>query len=238
MTTPIVLGSHIITANPTSITAPAGAKLLLGVSHCVDNVEGTTPTGITWNGVALTKEIDRDEAFVATAIWKLASPAVGTYDLGWSGGLGVRSLMAVWLSRINGGAPIRATNSGQSAGATGLTTTVTSTGEDIVVYGISVFRNEALTPNSLTELQEDTNPSGHGALGYEVGEGASSTGGWSWLSSGAVTLVGASVVGAPGGGGQILILGASRWQGLLRDLKAGLLPPDMLRRRYRDLVAI
>ncbi len=43
---------------------------------------------------------------------------------------------------------------------------------------------------------------------------------------------------ALGGGGQILILAAERWKGFLRDLRAGLVPPDQLRRRYRDLVTI
>lgn len=39
-------------------------------------------------------------------------------------------------------------------------------------------------------------------------------------------------------GGQIIMVMAERWKSFLRDLRAGLVPADVLRERYRDLVTI
>jgi hypothetical protein len=72
-----------------------------------------------------------------------------------------------------------------------------------------------------------------GGHGYTLG--AAATHQWSidnnWNADAVILLPSTS-------GNQVIMIAFRRWQNFLRDLRLGLVPPDMLRRTYRDLVTI
>lgn len=95
--------------------------------------------------------------------------------------------------------------------------------------------------------------SGDAGISGPAGATLRSSGGGTYLYDEAITVSGAqsqTLSGSerychtafcikPGAAGsQIIMVMAERWKGFLRDLRAGLVPPNILKQRYGDLVAI
>ena len=72
---------------------------------------------------------------------------------------------------------------------------------------------------------------------YQAGSGSTTVGvdGWANTTNSVGAAWGLSPTTA---GNRVMLLAARRWQEFIRELKHGLVPPDVLRRRYRELVAI
>ena len=198
MPAPTVLGSTQTLTTAATITPDTGANYLVVVSHAADNVAADTPSSVTWDGVSLTKQIDKDNTLTANAIWTLTSPTTAAASLNWTGGASVRGLMILWLSGVSTATPVRGSTASSAAASSALSVTIASDVNDLVVYGISERNAETLsTANGIVEHQENTNANGKGALGSETGA-ASQTGGWTKATAGEMAITAISLQGPTG----------------------------------------
>lgn len=209
-----------------------------------------TCTGLTFNGIALTKLGEILNSWFGSGMYFLFNPPVGSYAIaaGWVGGDGRSAHGAVSLKMA--GIPTIFAQLAQITASTSISVNLTNVQAAHLLFGfvgaLGAGTAGNFTPTSgQTEHQEvSISGGGGGDIAMAIGtEAITSTGGteavsWSVTTPGNMLALHAIAIPAKPGGGQILILAAERWKGFLRDLRAGLVPPDKLRRRYRELVTI
>jgi len=171
-----------------------------------------------------------------SGLWRYLRPSPGAQDcvVAFSGG-GEHAISLLQLDYVSGqiGDTKGATNaSGNSISLTlgGVTTA------DMSIDAL--FIGPAETPSAgadQTVLQTVTGIYGYGASRQATTDGVMS---WGWTTSSLSILATANFVYSARGGNQVFIMAARRWQEFLKELKQGLVPPDVLRERYRDLVTI
>lgn len=207
-------------------TVPADCTFaVMSVTHMRGSAEGTDFTSCNVGGVAGAKVISYCYTpRGGTAImWYVKNPALGSQVHTWVLNAQCNSghCSAVYLRGVNLLAPVRSSGYGYF-GVPSFAFTGTQPGD----MGVCVSEGGTVPGGGETAIWTD-----NGAGSYE----AASTG-MSWNAT--ECMVGGLFAMGLAGGGQILILAAERWKQFARDLKAGLVPPDVLRRRYRDLVTI
>lgn len=121
----------------------------------------TVPTGVTYNGVALTKDVERLNWIGGDdiSIWRLNGPASGanTVSVSWSGNQTVSGYSQSYTGAAQTGQP-DATGSNSSASTTSLTVNTTTVADNCWI--VSAFRceNPPMTAgtNTTQRLQAET----------------------------------------------------------------------------------
>jgi hypothetical protein len=176
-----------------SLTMGAGANRLLLVGVARRSLTDTS--GITWNGVAMTK-LGQDEANTSGCeLWYLVNPDIGSHTVAIT--LGVHFIgIAMALAGVHQTTPLGVLVSGNSAGATSATVDVSSTSGELVVdvlataYAAGEITSEHdLVPGAGQTENNDTKNSDFATVSGEQGSmsreaGASTTTmSWSWTVS-------------------------------------------------------
>lgn len=106
---------------------------------------------------------------------------------------------------------------------------------DLCVYQMGVNRYVTAYPTGCTLVARGaTSEDDACGLGYEIATGTSETGGFYWNSS-ANAYAGVGAAFSPGGAGHQIVWIMSKMRDFFKDLKAGLLSPEELQQRYREL---
>lgn len=129
----------------TTSTSTASADML--IVEITYSRSTTSITNVTFNGVALTKQISKLQGQNGTEIWTMAYPPQGTYNLviTYSASAGsINANISVWQN----GSQIRAVGSAGAAGSGDLTVSLaTQTSDDKM---IAVGSAESAAPSDLT----------------------------------------------------------------------------------------
>jgi len=208
-------------------TTVPGDRVLVAI---VGSDRAKTWSNIKFNGVSLTSRVGYS-TFVE--LFDLDNPGIGAYNFtatvsGQYFWYIVMALKGTLLASPRG-------NSGNDSGAgTSCTHNVPTAAAHLVIDGMSAMGG--VGANNPGAGQTEMYDAAFGLSSWELATGATTTMSWSWTTSRTFYHVSQAYKSSPSG--QIIMVMAERWKGLLRDLKAGLVPPDVLRRRYRDLVTI
>ncbi len=168
------------------------------------------------------------------------SPAVGANTIYWGKSAGSYPIILQVGSYYNvlQSTPYSGLQTSSSQ-ANSSSITVTSETGDLVLAAIHHGPTIALTTGIGETSGQTLRASGSGAEDdYAEKAGAASTvmswdhGSFSWHA-----LAGFNVEGALAGASRVVVL-AARWKSFLDDLRAGLVSPELLRRRYADMVMI
>lgn len=202
-------------------------------------VDGNLPTAnwIRWNGVDLTQRVAVSQANSKSELWDLASPDIGSYNL-TANVTGAGNMLAAIGASFLTGAGAR----GNTASAVGTSTTPSQ----VVVGVVSGIVLDCMGHDAYGTTQ--TPGAGQTKIWEQFGAGAL-LGAGSWEAGAAsVTMSWTNDVSQPWALTLISYLPVptgnqvhwffSKMRDFYRDLKAGLIPPDGLRRRYGDLVTI
>lgn len=140
-TSPVTIASYVV---PGAGSAP---NPMLVVFAFTDGSAGTSVTGVTWNGNALTLAKAQADGTTATRveIWYLANPTPGT------GNVAVTTSSSTWFAAaaIFSGLAAQAPEAvaGQATGTTGLTTSITTLTNNAVIVDCYGTRDVAPTNN-------------------------------------------------------------------------------------------
>jgi len=214
------------------------------VALIVDVLGRTNPSGVTYNGVAMTlaagPQVGAEPFYLES--YYLLNPPVGTYNIVVSGA-GDGAVHARTYKNVKSSSPIGNTGGAGNFGQT-VTPEVTIASEATELV-VCASMHEGRGTNNMgpasgqTERLESGSGAGDAGLmtGDEAGAASVVTGSWnnpqSTINADGLTIAYGLKYGASGGG--------PRWflfRRFMDDLKRGLVPPDTLRRRYRDLVSI
>jgi len=232
------------TSNTLSLTTTAGVAAVVA---CVQSyTDGGTISGVTWNGSAMTQAVALGGNRQARIYYALDSTP-RTANVVASFGSSINSRLTVFsLRAVKPTDPVRVTGThteGAWAPANAEThgPTIASDPLDLVISQAHTNNAEGGDVAYAGDLNAYIN-SAYGAIRVARGPGDSSFQAWwtqdstpdadgqSWIVAAAFTGISA--------GSRAWIMAARRWQEFLKDLKHGLVSPDVLRRRYKGLVAI
>ena len=143
------------------------------------------PTGVTYDGVAMTKLIETDFGAENTSIWYQAGPSTGANNIVISAGSGRILGGGVSFSGVNQATPMSNSTS-ESGTGTSASLAVTTVNNSIAVNVVSHTGGGAHAVGSgQTEYFDVAVASGSGAGSYERATGTSTTMSFSWTSSSA-----------------------------------------------------
>jgi hypothetical protein len=177
--------------NPRTIntTCPSGATILY-VTFVAQNAH---PTGITWNGAALTnvKQSNTTSSNMYVSIWRLANPDAGAHSLVATSAVGdLCHIGYLFADAVDvSGTPEDGSGATATGDSTSVSTNISTTQNDtlmisaLVVNGI--FASNYVAGGSATRfMHSNTNGQCEGGASYKIltasGTNAAS---WSWTSS-------------------------------------------------------
>lgn len=160
-----------------SHTCAVGATLLV-VSVCVDSGSSTIVSGVTYNGVAMTRRAITDVAYSQT-MWTLDAPASGVHDIvatvtsGHKIGLGAISFLGAYTLGSNG--------TGTHSGTAPSIVCTTSEQTGFVVAGITIVDLAGFANSGTgTSIYATTGTGFGGGASYQAyAAGANPTASWS-----------------------------------------------------------
>lgn len=168
----------------------AGDVLVVGV--CVNDGAASHVSGITYNGVALTKSVENNDdspgSQTSTSLWYLASPATGSHNVvvSLNGTYNVSS-GAITFSGSNTSSPIGATTTKKQANGTSNTVSITTSYANSIlvdVWGMSGTATSvsATGTNQTSRWVNSTSRTAMGSTETTTTAG-SYTMSWSWTTS-------------------------------------------------------
>lgn len=212
-------------------TCAAGTNLTLFV--CTWDITITNPV-CTWDGGATTYLGNATNGIGAIVyFWYVRNPVIGvakTVAISWTNN-GTAGGHAIDIASAH--AATNPTLTGATGNSATPTVNVATTVPHLLVDGATMN-----TPNSVTTPTAGQTLIAHveaGGTSYRYA--AANPQAMSWNSTGADSwaIAGASIPPGPAGN-QAIFIGFRRMQEFLRELRAGLIPPTDLQRRYRDLL--
>ena len=208
---------------------------------------------ITFKSVAITNELVTVGGVNATQLstiglaqihsWYYIAPPLASTDYIFTQTESSRSVFAVLLfSGVRQVSPIR--NEGGETGAPTATSTsfgITTVADDMVIDGVDESANQDLVPGGSQSERTDVfyaNIVLRCAISTQLATGTSTTMSWTWAAASLLShkLIALVALGAPSN--QAIWFMFKRWQGFLDELRHGLVPPDELRKHYKNTVTI
>jgi len=196
-------------------------------------------SSVTYGGESCTNHVVVAIGERYAYLWYRLNPLLGpraVYVYSTTGNSHIMAGCGSFLKSIRSGTPLRTGNSGSGTGISS-SLSPASRGGEMVVDCINIER----IPGTLTPGAYQTTRWSYddlGATSYFRGStrpGADSTAAvsWSWLNSKNWAHVAASIIAAPSGS-QVIGPMLKRMRDFMRDLRQGLLPPDVLLRRWGE----
>lgn len=216
------------TTTSASVYCPPDVNFLF----CVGS--GAGPPSWTWDSVALTYEGGYGNNYV----YYMKQPPTGTRTIAgsgtrWSGAyffLSGVNLASPWYASNNHYGNPMSSFSVASAGVTGKFV-------GLIGYNYWDDTNNSFSGTNVTTLAQYASGFGNASYAGKIEYAASDSVSVSISGASQETWVTWRAIRPALGAGGITVI-AKRWEGFLRDLRAGLVPPDVLRERYRGLVTI
>ena len=166
----------ITVAHTTQATNP---NRLLFVMHAAQHAStATAPTGVTYNGVAMTKIVDETTAEWGVSLWYLVNPATGNNNVvvTHSGAMARMCTSAMDFYNVDQSSPIRGSTDQNNATASSMSASQTSVRGDVVLGAIVHGSVSASVPASgEEEIFDITNTSALHLAGYQRYANSTST---------------------------------------------------------------
>jgi hypothetical protein len=214
-------------------TPVATPRLVVTIFACSSGDPGAWVTK-TYDGVVMT-QVDIAGGFQKLFYYLRPPGSAQTVTLTWTTIRGIRCAAYTLIGAGTPATPVFQTNTGSSD-----TIVVPDTDVSGVVLEWVHHQAEAsaIAPASgQTESHDDATPNDRVGIYYKQADAGSTSLQLDFGTSVTYRHVAVFIPGATAGTPRWFTL-ADRWRDMLRDLRAGLVPPDTLRRRYRDLVTI
>lgn len=152
---------------------------LLVVDVAMSYADFTIPTGITWDGVALTQSgsVTLPGQTRTLSRWMLVSPAAGVKNLvitfAGSGDIGyfagIRSFGGVNTSNPTDGPPVTNT----ATAAAGITTNISSSSDKLVIDAVHVSNSSAYAVLTASQTEQTNGQGGYGTITLNYQSGSS-----------------------------------------------------------------
>jgi hypothetical protein len=216
--------------------AVAGNRLLVVHVH-MGGVK--TINSVTYGGVACSLHGGTTRAADATShMYYLVAPLTGANNVVVSfSAITANVITARSFSKVSQATPLGAIDTVGSSG-TAISRTPASSPGGIVCDGVGDDAGSTFTAGG-SQTRDYYHSSGRYAAGsYLAATAGSATTAMSWTVSNGNWAYSGACVNPAVIGNQVIWLMFKRGQEFLRDLRAGLIPPNILKQRYGDLVAI
>ena len=230
-----------IVENDTGATTTRTASVTLGtginfifVMFTVNTPGLLHPTNVQFDGVVVPGFRSADRNNNNSSIWGLNNPSInGTYNLTWDNTTNQNCYWWVLSFSVGKALILFNTDSESHAGNDFLNLITNGHPRGGNLFG---YHGAKTGGGNFGGVDASYNQGGDKAA-YEISSTSPELASWGDASDDEIACVSASMYEALGGS-QILIAQISRWPGFLRDLKRGLVSPEILRKQYGDLLTI